>query len=443
MLNIPKINSSLNKLSNNKYSLLDEDVITTGAFSKILNVKLNNKTKLKNNKNANYILKLQSHKYKYEAKNEIEILLKLKKNKTKFKSKLITMLNTVNENNILYIDDTYDNLSKIVDIDDYYIDDSYFYIIMKKYECTLEEFNIIYNKEIGETLPTNLIKKIINSLFVGLYELQISKIIHCDIKPNNILIEIKNNKSLYEIIKLIKKDPFKSILLYENIDIKLIDFNKSQRYNSIYKSTSIQTIYYMAPEIILNNKNFNNGIDVWSIGAIIYELVTSCYLFDIFNENEINGKNYNNYNVHIEKSKYILESNKFRSSSKYSSDSSNVSSNDSSYDSDMPIIYAHHLALLTQYHKLFNNNNYIYGLDVPLFYHNNKLLTDIKAVDPDASNNFEKLFNSDISYDEEDFNNKILNILKKIFVYNITERISVEEFIFKNIFYNNNNELLL
>ena len=53
----------------------------------------------------------------------------------------------------------------------------------------------------------------------------------------------------------------------------------------------------MAPEIILNNKNFNNTIDIWSIGIIIYELLAGCYLFDIYKENQINGNHFKNYTL--------------------------------------------------------------------------------------------------------------------------------------------------
>ena len=41
----------------------------------------------------------------------------------------------------------------------------------------------------------------------------------------------------------------------------------------------MQTRYYRAPEIILNNK-YDEKIDVWSIGCIAFELVTGDILFD-------------------------------------------------------------------------------------------------------------------------------------------------------------------
>ena len=145
---------NIDTLSNKKYNLKNENIINDGAFANIYDI-INNE-----DKNNNYIVKLQKKEYKYEAINEIEILLKLKKNKNKY-------INKLKELNIS-LDKT-----KVIDLIDYYIDNEYFYLILLKYECTLEYFNILYNKEFNETLPINLIKKIINSLFLSKVELQI------------------------------------------------------------------------------------------------------------------------------------------------------------------------------------------------------------------------------------------------------------------------------
>ena len=47
-----------------------------------------------------------------------------------------------------------------------------------------------------------------------------------------------------------------------------------------HKLYNIGTIYYNAPEIILEAK-YNEKIDVWSICCNIYEMVTNKILFDI------------------------------------------------------------------------------------------------------------------------------------------------------------------
>ena len=166
------------KISNGKYKFKDKK-INGGAFSKIYDIE--NKI----NKKNNYIVKIHKYKYRKEAINEIDMLLKLKKNKNKFKENLKKIFN-----NDVKIS------SKLLKIKDYYITNDYIITVFKKYNITLDDFNIQYNKMFNETLPISVIKKLFNSLFLGLYELHFSKLIHCDIKPNNILIELTKYKNI-------------------------------------------------------------------------------------------------------------------------------------------------------------------------------------------------------------------------------------------------------
>lgn len=74
-------------------------------------------------------------------------------------------------------------------------------------------------------------------------------IIHCDLKPENIMLEDS-------------KRP----------DIKLIDFGSSCfEPNQIY--TYIQSRFYRAPEIMLGI-HYTTAIDMWSFGCILAELFT-------------------------------------------------------------------------------------------------------------------------------------------------------------------------
>jgi dual specificity tyrosine-phosphorylation-regulated kinase 2/3/4 len=109
--------------------------------------------------------------------------------------------------------------------------------------------------------PMILVKKIIYHLLHCLDFLNRNRIIHCDLKPENIML----------------KQPGRSSL-------KVIDFGSSCYENQrIY--TYIQSRYYRAPEVILGNR-YGMQIDMWSLGCILVELITGYPLFPGEDEND-------------------------------------------------------------------------------------------------------------------------------------------------------------
>lgn len=81
--------------------------------------------------------------------------------------------------------------------------------------------------------------------------------IHRDIKPSN-------------------------ILLGNNGVLKLADFglSKSITYPHVKQMTKeVQTLWYRSPEVMLGNVYYTTAIDVWSVGAVIYEMLTGKVLF--------------------------------------------------------------------------------------------------------------------------------------------------------------------
>ena len=96
-------------------------------------------------------------------------------------------------------------------------------------------------------LEPNFIKNIANQLLTCIAFLQTHNIIHCDFKPENILLQelSKNN-------------------------VKVIDFGSSCFDNDkLY--AYIQSRYYRAPEVILG-LGYNPQIDMWSFGCVLAEL---------------------------------------------------------------------------------------------------------------------------------------------------------------------------
>ena len=81
-------------------------------------------------------------------------------------------------------------------------------------------------------------------------------ICHRDLKPENILLDSKNNNA-----------------------VKVIDFGTAQIFTpGVNMNQTYGTAYYIAPEVI--NGNYNEKCDIWSIGVIMYILLSGKPPFD-------------------------------------------------------------------------------------------------------------------------------------------------------------------
>ncbi|VDM34578.1 unnamed protein product [Hydatigera taeniaeformis] len=107
-------------------------------------------------------------------------------------------------------------------------------------------------------LPTKAIRSITRCILKCLTILNEESIIHCDIKPENILL-FPGGKA----------------------HVKLIDFGSSCRESEqIYNY--IQSRYYRAPEVILGLR-YSTLIDMWSLGCVLAELYTgTIFHFPLF-----------------------------------------------------------------------------------------------------------------------------------------------------------------
>ncbi|OJD18695.1 CMGC/DYRK/DYRK2 protein kinase [Emergomyces pasteurianus Ep9510] len=106
-----------------------------------------------------------------------------------------------------------------------------------------------------------LIRRFTKQLLSTLVLLHKNKVIHCDLKPENVLLA----------------HPMHS-------EIKVIDFGSSCFENEkVY--TYIQSRFYRSPEVILG-MSYGMPIDMWSIGCILAELFTGYPIFPGENEQE-------------------------------------------------------------------------------------------------------------------------------------------------------------
>ena len=155
-----------------------------------------------------------------------------------------------------------------------------YYCIVMEYCANGDlSFRINEKKKLNKLFNSELIYNWINEIISGIYYLHYSqRIIHRDIKPNN-------------------------IFLTKQARIKIGDFGISRVFDdestSLYATTrNAGTHKYMSPQIKLNN-NYSYKTDCWSIGCTLYELITLNIYHDDCesNSNKLNLDNISSMNI--------------------------------------------------------------------------------------------------------------------------------------------------
>lgn len=323
----------LKKLSDKKY-LIKDNFLGEGAFAKVYECK---------NKKQSLVVKIYSKDDKKYAVHELNLFNKLKKHKKEFTK-------------------DYFNKSNIIDLLDYYVSNDYIYAIFERATMSLEDFIISFNKQFNSRPPIFLIVKIIKEILIGLIELNRCNIIHSDLKLDNVFLNFKTNEN--EFFNLFKQKKMDHGKILESFSIKLIDLNKSTFINQIIKPLSIQTIEYQAPEIVFGNNNYNESLDIWSIGIILWNLITGFELIDINNTRVEYYPFYKNY-----------EKNDDDDSSM--EDEESVSESTSEYfDSNDPSTIYQNTIYLNKLHSIIGecDKSLIVGGDIDKYYKSNKLI---------------------------------------------------------------------
>ena len=107
-------------------------------------------------------------------------------------------------------------------------------------------------------LPMDVVRSLAKTAFKALGFLHSVGVIHCDIKPENLLLE--------------KADASRT-----KACLKVIDFNTSSTTEADF-FLYIQTRFYRSPEVILG-AYYGTAIDVWSMGCTLVEMITGEPLF--------------------------------------------------------------------------------------------------------------------------------------------------------------------
>jgi len=186
----------------------------------------------------------------------------------------------------------------------------------------LYEYSYYYRKAFGTPLPEVQIQTILRQLIEGLEYMHNCRTVHRDIKLENILINFNTVSNTLNpgASKNDNKIEYSKVKIDENISIKIADLGYARELEGVgVASTICGTPITMAPDIInlfdsSKNKDhkYNNKVDLWSLGAITYELLTGQPPFYASNykqlfEEVMNGK-YNlpkNLKISIESITFI------------------------------------------------------------------------------------------------------------------------------------------
>mmetsp|Transcript_24159 Transcript_24159/g.36540 ORF Transcript_24159/g.36540 Transcript_24159/m.36540 type:complete len:553 (-) Transcript_24159:7-1665(-) len=93
-------------------------------------------------------------------------------------------------------------------------------------------------------------------------------IVHTDLKPENLLLVPTGRYSP------------------NDTRIKLIDFGSAIYDNDPHKASIINTREYRAPEVVLRLDDWSYPSDIWVAACVLFELATSCFLFNPQNTEE-------------------------------------------------------------------------------------------------------------------------------------------------------------
>ena len=194
-------------------------------------------------------------------------------------------------------------------------------IQIKGYECTknntyipleycnggnLQQYQRFYQQKTKTTLNEFYIQKLIKQITSGLEYMHLNKIIHRDIKLDNILLNFDKYQNIALKGKLPPKVKYENVSLSDSFTVKIADLGFSKDIeNSDITATILGTPMNMSPDIIKNyvsneTKSYNTSVDLWSLGAITYELLTGKPAFT--------GKEYEAIFKQIMEGKYSLPS---------------------------------------------------------------------------------------------------------------------------------------
>ncbi|KAL1610196.1 Cyclin-dependent kinase catalytic subunit [Paraconiothyrium brasiliense] len=106
------------------------------------------------------------------------------------------------------------------------------------------------------TMGPDIVKKFMTQLCQGIRYCHAHRVLHRDLKPQNLLID-------------------------KDANLKLADFGLARAFGVPLRTYTheVVTLWYRAPEILLGGRQYSTGVDMWSVGCIFAEMCTRKPLF--------------------------------------------------------------------------------------------------------------------------------------------------------------------
>ena len=179
--------------------------------------------------------------------------------------------NTKSERNLL----TQINFPFIVEVKFAFQTDSKLFLVQE----FIQGGDLFFHIHSGQKFSTQKTKFYLVEIILAIDFLHKNNMIYRDLKPENILIDSKGH-------------------------IKLTDFGLSKIVTNIEEKsfTICGTLQYIAPEII-SGEGYNESVDWWSLGIIMYEMLTGKLPFK-FNFDSQEEQEQNDLNIYDKKIKY-------------------------------------------------------------------------------------------------------------------------------------------
>jgi len=145
--------------------------------------------------------------------------------------------------------------ASIVCLEDVIMQENRLYLIFEYLPMDLKRF--LDNLDKDKMMDPSLVRSFLYQITQGIAYCHQRRILHRDLKPQNLLVDVKSNV------------------------IKLADFGLARVVGIPIRAYTheVVTLWYRSPEILLGSPRYSTGVDIWSMGCIFAEMVRKKPLF--------------------------------------------------------------------------------------------------------------------------------------------------------------------